>query len=67
MKEERLAFFIYKPLKIRVVLVFLLEREMCELTNLTGRGGVHYAPPPMKINDPIHIYMCDTCYNPIFS
>lgn len=32
----------------------------------TGGGGADSAPP-IKINVPIHIYMCDACYNPIFS
>ena len=36
------------------------------LKNLYSPGG-GIMTPPMKVNDPIHIYMCDTCYNPIFS
>ena len=30
------------------------------------RGGGDSAPPPLKINAPIQIYVCDACYNPIF-
>ena len=26
----------------------------------------HKPPPPVKVNDPILIYMCDTCYNLFF-
>ena len=30
------------------------------------RSGGADSAPPIKINVPIHVYMCDACYNPIF-